>query len=434
MNSGAATTVPAWLRTAAALALLVAAVSAASLRTWNNRIVLGDASAPGYGFVDFRDGVYFPTLSFVVGENPLDAKTYLQKYPVGDRAPLYSPLMYLLHAPLTALAFEPAAVVYFAVLIVLTIALAALVLDFAGIALTTARVATLAALVILSRPGLVNLFSTQVTLQAVLATYLAFWHAATRPTLSAVALAISTFKGTYGLPVALLMAARDDRRAVALGIVVAALLTAPAVVRIAVGVGGVAPIVESVRDTLSTRLTIPAKQPQHASFRIDAVAAVARTLGRSPTTAETAALMAVILGAAAAAMRRLRPYEDRARRLHATSIGALAVVAAFYHQSYDGLALLLPLVVLVLRADLEPWRSHPGWRWVTLALVAVPFANFFATESSSARFGRQVLLAASSLNGFAVLGALAAHVGMAWRIPVGPRLDDPATRREGSVR
>jgi hypothetical protein len=417
MIRGAVTAVPAWLRTAAAVALLVAAISAASFRTWNNRVVLGDLSAPGYGFVDFRDGVYFPTLSFVVGENPLDAKTYVEKYPVSDRAPLYSPLMYLMHAPLTALPFEPAAVVYFAILIVLTIALAALVLDFAGIALTTARVATLAALVIMSRPGLVNLFSTQVTLQAVLATYLAFWHAATRPTLSAVALAISTFKGTYGLPVALLMAARDDRRAVALGVAVAVLLTAPAVVRIAVGVGGVAPIVESARDTLSTRLTIPWKQPQFSHFRIDAVATAARTLGRSPTTPETVVLMAVILGASAAAMRRLRPYEDRARRLHATSIGALAVVAAFYHQSYDGLALLLPLVVLVIRADLEPWRSHPGWRWATLALVAVPFVNFLATDSAAHRFGRWALLAASSANGFAILGAGAAILRLAWRVP-----------------
>jgi len=425
MIRGAATSIPAWLRTTAAVALLVIAASAASFRTWNNRIDLGDVRKPGYGFVDFRDGVYFPTLSFVVGENPLDAESYLRKYPVSDRAPLYSPLMYLMHAPLTALSFYPAAVLYFAILIALTIALATLVLHFTGVALTVARVATLAGLVIISRPGLVNLYSTQVTLQAVLATYLAFWHAATRPALSAFALAISTFKGTYGLPVALLMAARDDRRVVALGIALAFLLTAPAVARIAIGVGGVTPLVEAARDTVSTRLTIPKKQPQHAFFRIDAVAAVARTLGRAPTTPETLAIMAAILGAAAAALRRLRPYEDRARRLHATSIGALAVVAAFYHQSYDGLALLLPLVVLVARPDLEPWRSHPGWRWATLALVAVPFVNFFATESSGARFGQGVLLAASTANGFAILAALAAHVRLAWHVPDAPRTKRP---------
>ncbi len=409
--------VPAWVRTTAAVALLCAAVASAALRTWNNRVVLGDLHAPGYGFVDFREGVYFPTLAFVAGENPLHADTYLRKYPVSDRAPLYSPLMYLMHAPLTLLPFETSALVYFAILVGLTIALAATVLSFAGIGLTTARVAGLAACVIVSRPGLVNLFSTQVTLQAVFATYLAFWHAATRPTLSAFALAVSTFKGTYGLPVALLMAARDDRRVVALGVVLAFLLTAPAVVRIVVGVGGVTPFVESVRDTLTTRLTIPRKRPEHAPFRIDAVAAVARTLGRTPTTPETLALMAVILGAAAAALRRLRPYEDRARRLHATSIGALAVVTAFYHQSYDGLALLLPLVVLLARPDLEPWRGRPGWRWATLALVAVPFLNFLATDAAGDRFGERVLYAASSANGFAILAALAAYVRLTWRIP-----------------
>jgi hypothetical protein len=322
-----------------------------------------------------------------------------------------------MHAPLTLLPFTPAAIVYFAVLVVLTIALCATVLHFAGIALTIARVAGLAAFVIFSRPGLVNLFSTQVTLQAVFATYLAFWHAATRPTLSAVSLAVATFKGTYGLPIALLMAARGDRRVVALGVVVAFLLTAPAVARIAVGVGGVAPFVESVRDTVSTRLTTTRKRPEHAPFRIDAVASVARTLGRTPTTPETLVIMAAILGPAAAALRRLRPYEDRARRLHATSIGAFAVVAAFYHQSYDGLALLLPLVVLLARPDLEPWRSHPGWRWTTLALVAVPFVNFLATDSAGDRFGNWVLLTASSVNGFAIVAALAVYVGLAWRAP-----------------
>jgi hypothetical protein len=410
-------TVPAWVRTTAALALLVAAISAASLRTWNNRITPGKPEGPGAGFCDFRDGIYFPTYAFVVGENPLDAETYLRTYPVLDRAPLYSPLMYLMHAPFALLPFTKSAIVYFALMVVLTIALCAMVLHFAGIVLTTARVAGLAGLILFTRPGLVNLFSTQVTLQAVFATYLAFWHATARPTLSAVALAISTFKGTYGLPVALLMAARGDRRVVALGVVVALLLTAPAVARIAIGVGGVMPIVESVLDTTSTRLTTPKKEPQFAPFRIDTVALVARTIGRAPTTPETLAIMAAILGAAAAALRRLRPYEDRARRLHATSIGTLAVVAAFYHQSYDGLALVLPLVVLLTRPDLEPWRSHPGWRWATLALVAVPFVNYLATESSGLRFGSSVLLAASSVNGFAILAALAMHVRLAWRVP-----------------
>ena len=115
-------------------------------------------------------------------------------------------------------------------------------------------------------------------------------------------------------------------------------------------------------------------------------------------------------------MRRLRPDADRARRLHATSIGSLAGVAAFYHQSYDGLALVLPLVVLLARPDLEPWRGRPAWRWAALALTALPFVNFLATRSAGARFGESMVLAASSVNGLAILAVLAVHVGLAWRM------------------
>jgi hypothetical protein len=176
-------------------------------------------------------------------------------------------------------------------------------------------------------------------------------------------------------------------------------------------------MVQTVRDSLSTRLTVPRKRPENSPFRIDAVAFAARTLGRSPSTPETVGIVGAILIAAAAALRRLRPYEDRTRRLHATSIAALAVVAAFYHQSYDGLALALPLVVLVMRPDLEPWRSHPGWRRAALVLVALPFVNYVATESGAGRFGEATLLAASSANGLAIVAALAVHVALAWRVP-----------------
>jgi hypothetical protein len=317
---------------------------------------------------------------------------------------------------LTALPFMPSALLYFALSVVMTVALGATVLHWAGVPLTTAHVAGLGALLILSRPGLVNLFNGQVTLTAVFATYLAFWHAGTRPGAAASALALSTFKPTYGLPVGLLLALRGDRRVVVLGLAVALVVTLPAVARIAVASGGVGPMVEAVRDAYATRQTVAVKRPENSPFRIDAIALTGRTLGRSPTTAETLAIMAGILLAAGMALRRLRPVAERAGRLHGTSIGALATVLAFYHQSYDGLAVVLPLVVLSTRPDLEPWRSHPGWRSAALVCAAIPFVNYLATESAAARFGQPVLLAASSLNGLAILLAFAVHVRLAWRI------------------
>jgi hypothetical protein len=410
-------TIPGSVRTAAAVLLLAIAVTASAARTWHDRVDPQDPWQPRHGFCDFRDGVYFPTLAFVSGGNPIDAATYLRTYPVSDRAAPYSPLMYLLHAPLTLLPFTASAVLYFALSAAVTVGLGAITLSWAGVPLTAARIAGIGALLILSRPGLVNLFNGQVTLIAVSATYLALWYAHTRPVLAGAALAVSTFKPTYGLPLAVLLALRADRRVVALGLVIACVVTLPAVARIAVASGGVVPMVDAVRDAYVTRQTVPRKRPENSPFRIDAIAFAGRTLGRSLGTVETLGIMAGILLAAGAALRRLRPGIERARRLHGASIAALATVAAFYHQSYDGLALVLPLVVLLARPDLEPWRSHPGWRWTALVCLAVPFVNYAATDSAAARFGQPVLLAASSVNGLAILLAFAAHVRLAWRVP-----------------
>ncbi len=410
--------IPAWLGTLVAILLLGAALGTTAARTWNHRVVPGDPQLPGrYGFADFRDGIYYPTLAFVDGDNPYDGTAYLRKYPARDRAPLYSPLMYLMHAPLALVSFDVAAAVYLVFCVALTIALGASMLHWSGVALTPARVAVVALLLVMSRPGIMHLALVNVTLVTVFLTYLAFLHAAHRPRLSAAAVAVATFKGTYGLPIALLLWARGDRRVVLIGIAMALVLTAPAAGRLAVGAGGVVPIVQSLRDTYDTRLTVPSKRPENSPYRIDAIAFAARMLGRSPTTAETLGIMAVILIAAGAALRRLRPSEDRAQRLHAIAIAALAILAAFYHQAYDALALALPLLVLVVRPDLEPWRSHPGWRWAALVLVAVPFLNYLATVSAAARYGDAVVLVASSLNGLAILLALALYVRLAWRMP-----------------
>jgi hypothetical protein len=107
---------PSWFRTTVAVVLLALAVMAAATRKWRNQVMIGDPTQMQGrdGFCDFRDGVYYATLAFVSGENPNDVDVYLRKYPVNDRAPLYSPSMYLMYAPFTLLPFMSAALVHFA--------------------------------------------------------------------------------------------------------------------------------------------------------------------------------------------------------------------------------------------------------------------------------------------------------------------------------
>ena len=111
--------------------------------------------------------------------------------------------------------------------------------------------------------------------------------------------------------------------------------------------------------------------------------------------------------------------DDRARRLHGTSLTALAVVSGLYHQAYDALALTLPLVVLWWRPDAAPWRAHPVWRRLALALVAIPFVNYFAADFVVGRLGLGDvgMLVASSVSAAAIVGTLVVYAVLAvrWR-------------------
>jgi mono/diheme cytochrome c family protein len=418
---------PARLRTVVALVALVVAVGGVSFRVWDQLVDPADPRVERFALGDFRDAVYYATVAFFAGDNPYDQATYVPKYPVGERCSLYSPLSFVMHAPLALLSFLDAALIFYLLSLALTVGLGVLCLHCAGVEPTLARVAGLGAFLIASRPGLMNLFNGQVTVEAVLATYVALWYGRERPWLAATALAAATFKGTYGVPLAALMFLRGDRRTVALAVLLGTLVTVPAAARLAYAVGGVTPLVHTLRADYDSRSIIENKRAERAPFRIDAVALAARVMGRSPTTAETVLLSCAVFGMAIVALGALRRREvndddgldDRDRRLHATSLAALAVVGGLYHQAYDALALTLPLVVVWWRPDLCPWRQHPRWRWAVLVLVLVPFVNFFSADALVARLGLGEVgqLIASSVSAAAILAALAIYAVLAFRWP-----------------
>ena len=415
---------PAGFRTVVALVALALAIGGASLRVWNQFVDPHDPRVERYAMGDFRDAVYYPTVAFFAGDNPYDQSAYVPKYPVGERCSLYSPLSFVLHAPLAPLPFVAAACLYYLFSLALTVGLGALCLRFAGAALTLARVAGLGAFLVASRPGFMNLFDGQVTLAAVLFTFVAVWYARERPLLAAAALAAATFKGTYGVPLAALMLVRGDRRTVALAVLLGTLVTAPAAARLAYAVGGVGPLVQSLHADYQSRSTIAVKRAENAPYRIDVVALAARLMGRSPSTGETllvgfAAIAVGMVGLVALRRSAATAADagDRDRRLHETSLAALAVVSGLYHQAYDALALVLPFVVLWWRPDVLPWREHPLWRRVTLVLVLIPLVNYCSAEFVVSRIGLGDggLRVASSVSAAAILGALVVYAVLAVR-------------------
>lgn len=398
--------------TLVALAVCAVAVGVVSLRVWTHRNVPGEPHVPRYALQDFRDAVYYPARAFLDGRNPYDQPRYVAAYPVADGLALYSPLTLLLHAPLAWLPYRAAELAYYVATVAATIALGWLALVLCGVPVTVARVAGLGAVLVASRPGHWNLFNGQVTLQAVVPTILALWWARDRPLLAAAAFAVTTFKPTYGLPLAALLLARGDWRPVVIGGVVAGALTALVLVRLVGAAGGVGPFVASIESSYEARGAERRKQPEHSPFRVDVVALAGRMLGRSPGNAETLVLTLATLGLGALGVRRVRDDGTRAARAHATAIACLAVVACAYHQQYDLPILALPLVALVWGAGAWPWRAAPGLRAAALALVALPLANYLASETGITTLGLSpsALLWASSANAVALLALLALYV------------------------
>lgn len=400
--------------TIVAVAALAGALAIVSWRTRHDLNVPNAPQLPRYAMQDFRDVAYYPAVAFLAGDNPYDRPRYRARYPVGQDMALYSPLLMVLHAPLATLPYRTAELVYYLAAVALTIALAALSLSYAGARATIARVAWLSAVLVLSRPGHWNLFAGQVTLQAVLPTMIALWYGDDRPWLAGVALAIATFKPTYGLPLAVLLLARGAWRAVAIGAAVATVVTAIALTVLVAAAGSPRGFVDSIASTYAARATVPRKLEQSPT-RVDVVAGIARVFGRAPGDATTLALTLGVLGFAAVGVRRLARVGRPDAHTLATSLACVAIVACAYHHQYDLLMLALPLAILVWRPDAVPWREEPALRAAALAVVALLLVNYLssATLVQTLDLPTGAFLALASIDGVAHLALLAIFGGAA---------------------
>jgi SAM-dependent methyltransferase len=373
---------------------------------------------------DFRHAVYYPARAFLHGNNPYDAAAHLATYPIEQRFPLYSPSTLLIHAPWALLPLALATPAHWALTLVLTVVLAALVLRDTGGG-DAARTFGLAALILASRPGQQNILNGQPTLELVLAVALVLRYARTRPWIAACGLALAMFKGTWGLPLLVLMLAAGWWRAAALGTVVGVGLNVVATGILAYNAGGLAALVGPLQVAAATTHAIPEGHPALSYTRIDAVAAVGRLIGRSPGTIGSLALTVGLLGVGALAVRRLvagdpRGGDERVRSHLMVGVVTLTILTCVYQQPYSMLLVFLPLVGLVRGV---PVGNGRGVRTVLVGLLTLPLVNFAATGSGLRVLGitdgsSWVLL--TSVNGVALLGALAGYLWLALRVPRAP--------------
>jgi hypothetical protein len=379
------------------------------VRTYDDPRVEDDSAQ---GLIDFHNAVYYPALACRQGLNPYSAE-YAAQFPVNRQYPLYSPATLWMNVPFTLLPLPAADVAYFIYSFALVLALAVSVLHICSVRLNHVHILALATLILGSRPGHINLMLGQSTLPMILGALWAMQLAQRRPTLAAFALALTTLKPTFGVPLVWLLFCRRDYKAVFLGVAIggaaAVLGAAPIVAR-----DGLAEFIASLRASQSLHDGDPVIMASTSWTRLDALSVLGRFTESNPAGASEALIAAAVLLTAGLAVYRT---SGTSAGEGADSLSALVISAAtllcIYHSMYDALLLVCPwlgLMVGRLRTQVPAWSIPILW-----LLVALPAANYISTRSVIERLGLEGLTwtVVASANGLALLAVFALSAGIA---------------------
>jgi len=381
------------LRTAAALGLFLIVLGAMSWRLYEHRGLPGTATRDRWALASFRDAIYYPLLAVSDGVNPYDCvrnddpDRYMQRYPVGDTLPLYSPLMLLVFAPSAWLPFDASCIAFTGLNVLLFVLLAWLTLRVIGQRPGIAGVFTLAALLLASQPGRGVFNSGQVALPLALAAIGALHWGDRHVWKSSALVAFLTIKPTFGGPLGLLLAARRDWRSTLGGFVIGGALCVVGMVIIFARSGDLS--VERMTQVLllnqSDFYHDPTVVPAGNKTRVDLPATVDYLTGQ-PLADWVAALVAAgVLGLTGWVLWRAhRSGTAESATSTTTALAILAMYVCMYHSVYDLPLLVVPIAACASTAHTS-WRHvTPAWRWGVLVLLLIPFVNVFWTDGFQA--------------------------------------------------
>jgi len=381
----------------------------AGLRVVTRYNAPGPYDAANQGYCDFHNGIYFPSLAFARGESPY-GREYAESYPVSRQVPPFSPLIIALHVPIALMPLLAAELVYFGIMLVLVVGIAWVVVrEQRG--LPTRCLWPVVAAIVWVRPGHITLFNGYFTFELVLAVLVALSAARSRPWISAIGIGIASGKPTYFLPLALLMAARGDFAALWRGALLAGLGGAAGMFWLTgFTPDGVKRFVDDVRGGQAQHMSEELESPIISWVRIDLASVLAKVSGEEPSAIMQVGLMIPLLLVPVWVLWRHRHQFSSAG---ATDVsGGLIVTAslvAIYHNSYDSLLLIAPLVGLLgAGSQGRGWPQSRLWRrfdGVTVILLAVPLFNFFSTLTFLRRASVDAVVyqVLTSSNGVAIL-------------------------------
>ncbi len=373
------------------LAILVAlaGIVSSAARVYEYHQTPGPFDPAMQGFCDFHNGVYFPSLAYARRISPY-SQSYADAYPVSRQVPPYSPLIIALHVPFALMPLKIAEVCYFFFMVICVIAIAwVLVRDTTDLPTPAvwACVWPVVAVIVWSRPGHVTLFNGYFTFELVLGTFIALSASKSRPWLAAIGIAVASGKPTYFLPLIALMAARGDYTAIIRGTILA---TAGGLISM-LWVTGFSPaaVMQIIYDVLggqAVHMKDPLESPVTSWVRIDIAAVMAKVINRDVNELVQIGCMIFLLVVPAALLLR---NHQRFRNGGVTDLsGSMIVitsVVAIYHNAYDAILLMAPLVGWA--GGRWDWTQQN--RWLDLAIVMlllVPTFNPFSTFAFLQRF------------------------------------------------
>jgi hypothetical protein len=377
----------------------------------------------GGGFCDFFNGVYYPTRAFFAQDNPYTPQ-YAEQYPVSRPVPPFSPLVFAIHAPFACFAPDLSAKLYFVWLMVLTCALAALMLGVSGRPVTLATVAAVASYLLFTRSGQVTVFNGYFSFLLAMGVIVALHYGQRRPLLSGLGLALASCKPTYAIPLVLLMLCRGHLKATAIGVCLSALFLASGLGWLAADdgfPGAVANFVQSEQ----AHGEYPNLWPVNTWTRIDLLAIAAKWKQWQPEgMLVTLGPMLVILAVPCGLLLATKGQSSsRSSDTGASGLVGLlcmlAMLVSIYHHFYDALILVVPTLAMIGTPTGDWQRIGRLPRAALACLINLPLLNYLSSYSILQRLdlqaGSPAYAAITSINGICLAIALAFAAVLVWR-------------------
>ena len=400
-----------WLRDVAAVAVFLTLLAGMSWRLYEHRGLEGPATADRWALGSYRDATYYPLRAVYDGVNPYDTvrdgdpNRYMQRYPVYDTLPLYSPLILMVFAPLAVLPYGASGIAFTAINVVLFVVLAWVTLRVIGRRPGVAGVFGLATLLLASQPGRGTFNAGQVAVPLAIAALGALHWGDRKAWKSSAYLAFLTLKPTSGGPLGLLLAARRDWRSMLGGFAAGGILCVVGIVIIFSRSGdlSVAKVAQVLLRNQSDFAEDPTSVPQTNKGRIDIPAVVEYLAGNSlPDWGIALVAVGVLAITGWVLWRADRPGTVQSAASTTSALAILAMFVCVYHNIYDLPLLIVPIAACATAAHASWKEVAPLWRWILFALLVIPMVNFFWTD------GFRLILAQGGIRWGASSGSFAA--------------------------